>query len=320
MAKVRQRRRRARLNKWVEQLRQDRAILLLCMGIALVFWVPTKMAQTYRTEKKIGIQIELPPKTAFSVAPPQYINVVIEGQGWDLLFDELLNARMKLRFDLRESGQLRLNQSQLRKAVRDRLYSYDLNIVDINYESLNISVEPKKGKWVPVRFTGELTFARNYFLKRPIQLKPDSIWLEGPENQIGLTDWISTKPIKEKQLKASFNRRLELIIPPEFSASSDKVTLSAEIEKFTEKSVFVDVQLPRYLKKVRIFPAQVKVTFLVGLSKFDETSSTDFRIEVDTMPSFSDSESSARLILKKQPDYVRNIRIFPTRIDFLFVE
>ena len=92
------------------------------------------------------------------------------------------------------------------------------------------------------------------------------------------------------------------------------------IEKFTEKSLFVEVQVARGMRKIKYFPTKVKVTFQVGLSQFDQVNSSDFYIEAGVDSTTAPGITSAPLILKQHPGHVRSIRMFPDQVDFLYVE
>jgi hypothetical protein len=320
MAGVRQLRRRARLNKLLEQLKADRAILLVCLGIALAFWLPTKMAQTYQTEKKVALRFQLPPNTAFVESPPQDMSVVVEGRGWDLLFDRLRSRQVNLDFTLANSRNLYRNRGQLRKAILDRLYSLDLKIVELNYDELRLAVEPILRKKVPVFFSGKLDFRDDYFLKWPLRIRPDSVQISGPESKIQRTESMRTYPKEFVKLDASFKYELPLALPREFQANPSKVTLYADIEKFTEKSLFVELQVAKGMRKIKYFPTKVKVTFQVGLSQFDQVNSSDFYIEAGLDSTTAPGITSAPLIIKQHPGHVRSIRMFPNQVDFLYVE
>lgn len=312
-------RRRAKLNKWLEQIREDRVIILLCLGLALSFWVPAKMAKRYRTEKKVTLRCAVPEGYAFSLAPPRDMSVVLEGSGWDLLFEQFKNPRMTLAFGQREVRNVSMNRAQLQKAIRDKLSSYDLSIVEMSHESLELNLEQRAGKWVALCFNGSLSFMPDYFLTKPVYFVPDRIWVEGPESQIALTECLEVSTQAYKKLSGSVSEKVKIAIPAEFTAQVREVVLHAEVEQFTEKSVFVPVSLTTQSAHVRVFPEQVKVTFQVPLSKFDEVSSADFAAEA-TPFAVSSEETEATVRLSKKPAGVNHVRIFPSRIDYLIVE
>lgn len=320
MEPVKRLRQRARLNNQIERLKADRAILLICLGIALALWIPTKMAQVYKAEKKVFLDFRLPQNTSFSRLPPKDMVVVVEGTGWNLLYDFIIAAHVHLTYDLRYSRAFRLSRGQLRTDILNRLFSDKLKIVELNYDDLQFDLEPVLTRKVPVLFAGALHFEKDYNLKAPLRLTPDSVTVSGPESQIRPLISISTDSLVLHNLSQSFTRALGFSLKPEWSAQPDRVTLDVQIEKFTEKSLFVPVTLPEHSDSIKYFPTQVRVVFQVGLSRYSEVNSSDFSIEAEFDTARTQTPGSLPLQLSRQPSFIRNVRISPKTIDYLIVE
>ena len=132
------------------ELKEDRSILLICIGIALVFWLLVKLSQTYRAEQEVNLHFVLPENKTFAVVPPQDIKVQLEGKGWDLLFENFSNREVPLYYDLRESDRLELNRGQLRTDILNSLRAKDLKITEVNYDDINLFLEEKASNCDPV--------------------------------------------------------------------------------------------------------------------------------------------------------------------------
>ena len=65
------------------KIKEDRATLLACIGIAFVFWLLIKLSQTYRTEKQVLFQFEIPSDKALASVAPEDMTVQLQGTGWD---------------------------------------------------------------------------------------------------------------------------------------------------------------------------------------------------------------------------------------------
>lgn len=313
-------RQRSRLNSQIERLKADRAILLICLGIALALWIPTKMAQVYKAEKKVFLDFRLPQNHTFSRLPPKDMVVVVEGTGWNLLYDFIIAAHVRLTYDLRYSRTFRLSRGQLRTDILNRLFSDKLKIVELNYDDLQFNLEPVLTKKVPVFFSGALHFEKDYNLKAPLHLTPDSVTVSGPDSQIRPLLALSTDSMDFQNLSQSFTRTLSFALKPEWSAQPDRVTLDVQVEKFTEKSLFVPVTLPEHSDSIKYFPTQVRVVFQVGLSRYSEVRSSDFSIEAEFDTSGAPTPGSLPLLLSHPPAFIRNVRVFPETVDYLIVE
>ena len=66
-------------------LKTDRAILMICISIAFVFWLMTKLSYSYKDSIVVNLEYQIPDNKVFTNPPAQHLEVDIEGKGWDLL-------------------------------------------------------------------------------------------------------------------------------------------------------------------------------------------------------------------------------------------
>jgi len=319
MAEIKNLRRRALLNKQLDQLKKDRVILLICLGVSLSLWVPTKMAQVYRMEKKVGLEFLLPRGYTFVKPPPEEVKVLLEGQGWSLLYDALFSNEMILRFNAGTGTTFDLNTGRLRSAIFERLHSSHLRIAEINYEELHLRIEPIQWKSVPVRFSGYLDFAPEHYLKEEIELNPGKILLQGPQSVVKTMESVSTDSIFLEEFSGEFRKKVSVRLAPGLKAEPSTVNVTIKAEQYTEKQVFV--QIRPFSGEARFFPARVRISFRVGLSRFNEIGSKDFEVIAalpnDTLPGDADK---AALRIIRMPALLRSVRMNPESVDYLYVE
>lgn len=303
-------------------LREDRAVLIVCFGIALTFWLLVKLSQVYRTDKNIVFDLQIPSEKAFLETPPRDMVALIEGQGWDLTFDFFYNPNIVLQFDLRQIDRLDLNRAQLRTAINNSFSSKDIKIIELNYEELHLLLEEKLNKKVPVRMNSEITVAAEYEFKDQPILNPDSIVITGPASVVeSFTQW-NTDSLIRKDVKNTITAELNLEkAPSELSLSTTKVSVEVPVEQITEKSFFIPIQVMNASDSINIFPKTIRLTCSVGLSRYEELSASDFQLVVDlTEATSSGTKNTAPIILQKSPDYVENIKYSPLSVEFFIVE
>ncbi|MEL7123754.1 MAG: YbbR-like domain-containing protein, partial [Bacteroidota bacterium] len=210
-------------NKFVQlniKLREDRAILFICISIALIFWVLVKLSQPYRTEKEIILDFRLPYDKTYTTAPPKDMMATIEGNGWDLMLDFFSNPRITLSYDLRQTDRLDLNLPQLRAAVNTELFSRNIKILELNYGGLYLQLEDEISRLIPVDLVSDISVEKDYELSQPPILKPDSVLISGPVSIIdSLKSW-PTDSFVLNNLKNNTEVDLKLVnFPPELSAN-----------------------------------------------------------------------------------------------------
>ena len=313
-----------RIHKLIQRIyiKEDRAILLICIGIALVFWLLVKLSQTYSARKEILINTLINDDVAFVKEPPQDMEATIRGTGWDLMIEFFNKPKTKLSYDLTNEEYLSLTGIQLRNDIKNSLYSDALKVDEVNYENLNLLLEEKLTITIPVKTIDSLSFVDEYHLAEPIRVIPDSIVISGPFSMVEQYKYWPTIPIVEQKLNNEISRKVKLQkAPPEVFLSVSEVEIRIKPEPFTEKSMYVPIEVKNAPDSLRIFPDKVTVTCKLGLSKYDSVSYRDFVAEVDLQDiSPNSSTFTVPIVITHAPDYVHGIFHNPKSAKFFFVE
>jgi hypothetical protein len=301
---------------------EERAILLICMGIAFVFWLLVKLSQPYKTNKAVVINTQIDEEMAFVKLPPNNLVVELEGSGWDLLIDHFYRSSVTLNYNLQSREGLSLSRGQLRSAIKNSLYSDDLKILDVNYDNLNLVLEEKAFRKVPVFVKDSFSFAPEFQLKQPVMVTPDSVLVEGPVTMVESIEAWSTATILGENMKNSFSNEVALESPPpELSLSAETVTIEVEIEPITEKSMYVPIVVQNAPDSIRIFPDKVNVSCKMGLSKYDSVTYRNFTAVVNLENISPNSPNNTiPIIITEQPAYVKGIHFSPKSAKFFYVE
>lgn len=304
-------------------LREDRAILIGCMGIALFFWVLTKLSQTYQTDKSVTFSLLIPSEMTFSEAPPTNMSAVIEGVGWDLMFDFFNSRNVLLRYDLRQSDRLDLNRVQLRAAILNTFSSNEIKIIELlNHEEIHLTLEEKLQKKVPIQILGEYKVANDYKFRTPPLLNPDSVNLTGPKSKLDSIKYWPTDSLALSEIKNE--ETIEVILanaPKEILLDVANTNITFNVEQLTERSLFVPIVILNGPENVSTFPKRIRITGTVGLSQYDTITSDDFSLVVDLKDApFQGGRNTMPIILQKYPDFVTNIIFSPPSVEYFIVE
>lgn len=304
------------------QLREDRAVLMVCIGVAFIFWLLVKLSQTYKVDKEVVFDFNIPDEKALTILPPDDVEVELEGRGWDLMFDYFTKGKVVLFFDMNEQSRVRLNWLQLKSLIQKNLSSSEIKITEINYDNLSLSLENRMKKMIPIQLDAELSFSPGYHLKKSIQLSPDSISISGPESLVSnIMEW-RTDSLILKDVQNSAERKISLRESArEIKLSQQTITAELDVEQFTEKSFFVKILQRNAPDSIRIFPDRIKIYCLVGLSKYEEVEESGFTVEVDLKDAKPGVENNAvPILLTKSPDFVNNVRFSPKSAEYIFIK
>jgi hypothetical protein len=295
--------------------RNERAILALCVGVAFLFWIVVRLSQVYPTEKKVRIVYEgLPKGKTFATAPVRSIEVGIEGSGWDLLYENIMQPKPVLTFKPND-GLILANENRLIKALKAAFYSTDIEIKSISIDEIDLKLENRLEKKVPILLKYSVQYQAGHALRGPVAISPDSVGIEGPASLVqNISEW-PTSMLRLTDLKSSIQQSLSLkSINGACSLSQKAITVSIPVEQVTEKVLFVPVRVVGS-RKAQVFPPTVRLICNVGLSRFEKIRSADFLLEVDVDLLNPDGDNQAAVNLKSQPDYLSNIRLEPKIVE-----
>lgn len=315
---------RARINKFLGEIsREDRTVMLICLGIAFFFWGLVKLSQSYTTEKEVVLQFEIPTQKAFVEPPNDIIPVAIRGTGWNLFFEFVASRQILLDYDVGAADYFSLSRSQFRSDVLAGLSSKDITIEDINFDGLRLSLEDRANIKVPIDIPNELVFVTDYHLAEPLFSTPDSVLIIGPESAIqDIQSW-PTDTLKLSALKTNFSGKIALQAPSaSIRLEPEVVQVEARVEPYTQKSVFVDVTVLNPPEdSIRIFPEKIKVNCVVGLQHYQNLTGDDFKLVADLSQTLlNEGKNTVSLELVEQPNYVRNVLLSRRSAEFFIIK
>lgn len=294
---------------------EERAILLICMGIALLFWIFIKLSQDYSASKTIQFEVIIPGDKTLVELPPNDMKIEMWGSGWDLLYDFFVAAKVQLTYNMEQSSSLSRSRNQLLSDIRNQLYSRSLEIRALNYEGVQFQLDDKHSKQVPVQLQADIRYAPGYQARMEPQLEPDSVVLTGPASLLRSFDYWKTDSVYLSDLSVDVSRQLALQErPPTLVIQPATVSLSVSTEQFTEHSLFVPLTIENAPDSVlRIFPRNVSVSYIVGLTAFNSISADDFTIIADFtgVDLHNNPINEVPVKLVQHPDQVRNVNINP---------
>ncbi len=263
----------------------------------------------------------VPPGKAFAEAPPKTLWVRLTGSGWQLMFDYLAHPVIVLQYNLEAYAQYRLTQRQLRNDISRKISFDEIRIDEISVGDIDLRLEDQAVRRVPIILRDSLTFAPGYHLLPPPLLSLDSVTVTGPVSVVEQIVGWETQLLTLSNLKGNVVRSVPLVKPPaSITLSISEVQVTIRVEQFTEKSLFVPLQVRNAPDSLRYFPQMVKVTCAVGMSTYNDINAADFIAEIDLAQAvLSEGKNTLPIQLKQSPPYVHNVQFTPKSAEFFIV-
>lgn len=260
----------------------------------------------------------MPDGKTFASYPPERIDVQVMGRGWELMFDYLLHPRVEVPINLSDEDQIELTQAELRRNIEREIAFNRIRILESSYDPISLRLETGQSKKVPIVLSDSLRFMPGYIPQGPIQLKPDSVWVNGPTSLLdSITQWV-TAPLVVEAMQAGITKKLSLLPPPpEISLSVRNVQASIQMEQVTDKLLFVPLKVRNAPDSLKYFPEKVKVTCTIGLSKYNNIDTSDFSVEIDLKKvPLGEGKHTLPIQMTKKPPEALSVQFTPKSAEF----
>ena len=304
------------------------AAYLVCVAIATGFWFLNALSKVYTVEIIAPVEyVNLPNNKTLANHLPEKFEMTVKAHGFTILRRKLIFLFGPLSFNVNEMTNNRMMESKKtsyafpsRQFLTEMSYqlSNDIEIVSMTPDTLFFRFDQMGQKRVKVKPVVKVDLKKQFQISGEISTEPNSIVVNGPQSTLDTLQFAYTKEQKFNAVHESIRGKAEIRPIKELFFDPQSVTLTIPIEEYTEAQQSVPVMLtdvPDNIK-IKLFPARVKVSFLVGLSRFSEIHPEDFKLAV----SYSDiEEGEQRLRIKTLsiPAFLYDVKIVPEDIEYL---
>jgi len=312
----------------IEKLRNDKRVVvfLICLLISTSLWFLNALSKDYSTTIAYPVKYVNPPSKQFLAnEPPSKLELKIDAHGFTLLryklslsFSPIILNLTNITKDLKpENGIYKVPASGLMRRIKAQV-SNEISILEVQPETLEIILDSLRTKTVPVKPNVEVKFKSQFNLQNPVKVIPSEVKITGPSSVIDTINELTSRVEKFEDLDAAVEKHVDILKPKGTSISPEKVTLKIDVEKFTEK----ELKIPLIIRNrpdslsIKLFPSEVKVTCLVGLSEFEDVTSNDFSAVVD----YADIDKNAQNLpvkIERKSSFIQLVRVTPEAVEYL---
>lgn len=219
------------------------------------------------------------------------------------------------------NGRFRVTNFELLSKVSNNLMASS-TVLSVNPETINIHFQTLTEKRLPIVSHIQLDLDAQFMLCSSLELKPDSIDVYGPASVLDTLEKVHTEHVTIANKQDTLFAQVKLQSTPALSYSTDIITASASVDKFTEKTVVLPVQVintPIGLTAMT-FPAEVQAVFNIAFKNYKDFHQDDIRIILDYNEIKQESHKKNSLQIINYKPYIANIRIQPEEVEIVLEE
>ncbi len=295
--------------------------------ITSLFWLLINLSKEYTSEVTFDVTyIDLPTDLVFQSEPVSEISLDVTAKGFTLLKYKTQKRKLEISFEQFQKGRANeyyyLPNKDIKKlkVQLNSARSIDRTIRDTIFFYIGMNAS----KYVPVVLKSDIKYKLGYNAVGDFSITPDSIEVSGPESVLDSITHVNTLTLVKNELNTDIDEAIGIEVLPNSNLifSQESVQVNLKIDKITEgqlQAPFEIVNLPDGYT-ITTFPSEVKIVYNVGLSNFNKISSENFKVTCDF--ALSDLNGVNYLIpeVSHQPALVSNVRVIPSKIEFLIEE
>lgn len=210
-------------------------ILIGAFLVAAAFWFSVTMSGTYRTHFDVPLTVSNMPDELALVKPlPKTVEVLLEADGWQLLF---MNAGKQTAFEIpghRMHDGIILTNRSLNEMMQ---LPAGVTALRVYPDTLFVQIDQFMKKRVPLRLHSlALGFTEGFGLVREPQITPDSVTLRGAERVLRHIDSWPVRARRYEDLSLPVAEEVSVMdsLPGVVRYNVDKVTLYIPVEQLAD--------------------------------------------------------------------------------------
>ncbi len=316
---------------WHNEFRRQGYTFLICVIISVFIWLMIKLSDDYYDTINCKINyVNIPEGKTILNSSDTTISLRLYARGFRLFSLKYMNSRPEITVNLQKT---KLHKSRYTyssyiltrpfiQSIKDELDIAN-EIESIYPDTLSFVLEDIISKKVPVVHKLQFSFAKQYQQYGNLKVSPDSITIKGLPSRIDTIRKIFTESKELADISKSRSVTLLLEKPlktKSFFMSSDTVNVFIPVEKFTEASIEIPIEIKdEQESKIKLFPDKVNITYLVALKDYDKVGQDMF----DAVVSPGHSKLNSRTLsveLERHPVFIKIKQINPSKVEFIILK
>lgn len=301
-------------------------VFLLFIALAFLFSVLSKLSQRYTHSFTFKINaINVPEEHVIIKDSTNTMTIALTTYGFRHIKYYLRQPEIDVDFkDLErtKSHYKWIESNEISKIINQ--FAANITVENISPDTITFNYDVNSVKMVPVKLVTNIKFSTGYDVVDAYQLEPDSIKIIGPKSMTDSIVEVKTKSLDLENVIADIDHIIQLDIPKdldEIKTPKSTVKIKGKVEKFTEGTIDVPVNVINIPKNVKInfYPKTVPVIFYTSLSNFKSISSSSFIVQCD----FNTIKNNSTYLIPsivKQPEKIKSAKLNVKQIEFVIIK
>lgn len=291
--------------------------------LAFGFWLLQSLQQEYEIELVFPVKYKnVPADIAFNAPEVETITAKVKDKGSVLLNYTFGRSFAPIEVNMKntkeKNGSVQVSKRQIENDIQKQLIATTA-LQSFDPQQIDMDFSQRVHKEIQVVFNGDIHMEAGFQLSGDIQINPQKINAYATAAILDTLTSVKTAFTEVKKANKNITRTVQLIKVDGVNFDPENVSITIPIEEYTEKTLEILVSCshipPHYT--VRMFPAVVKVTCSVPLSRFKGLSEDMFSIHIPFEDLEQNVSGTLPVKLTKKPDWVHTATLLPDKVEFI---
>lgn len=295
---------------------------LFFLLLATFFWFLTKFSRDSEATLTTTLDyINIPDAVILANDNVNEITFEVSGNGFQLLSHKL--RKTSLEIDLSSyyneaESSIVLSLQEIQKLILKQLNLSDIK--NISENELVLHLDKNASKKVPISLQSKISFKDGFFQQGEIIIRPDSVRISGPSEEIDTITTIRTQLLKKKDITEGFTESVSLVKPQNEKVllNPQSVTITIDVEEFSQMKMDIPVEIINLTEgtKLKLFPESIEIIFDVSIKDYGNLTTNDFKIICDFAERMEEGSFMIPKLVK-HPENLKRIELETKKVEFL---
>ena len=300
--------------------------IFFCLFLSTLFWLISAFSRTTTCTISVPVNfINFPQDKILKEELPTTLSLEIKANGFKLFFLSIKNLKEKINIDfktLKKTSENIYSFSSTTQVSINRNLNAGIEVLHIKPDFIFVKENKSSIKRVKVVPDVMFDFETSGDLFTDIKSNPEYVYVSGDSSLLNSIDSIVTEKIILSTLDQTIVQRAELILPDESSEkifiSVNNVEISISKDKYTEAELDIPIQVKNLPQgfSIQLFPKKINIKFQVGIKNYSLLEDSLFNAFID-FDKLMPGKNFISVQVDKKPDFIKNVRLFPEKTEFL---
>lgn len=300
-------------------------VFFLFLLFSFVILIVSKLSKDYTNTVSFQIEKINVPQEHVILNDSVQLNITLKTHGFKWLNYYFKKPKVQVDFSkdvIKKNKTYIYNKSKA--YLNNTQFDKQVELLSINPDTLFFRFDTNMVKKVPVTLNASINYAIGYNALNAIALQPDSVVVIGPHVLVSKIKNLPTEQLVLNDVRDNIDTKIALKLPKahkDLTLSAKQISVTADVEKFTEGTLKIPINVINVPKGVTIkfFPKEVTVAYYVSLKNFQNVVATDFEV-VCNYAKITENQSVLVPELVRVPNTVKSAKINNKQIEFIITK